>query len=590
MPSPTGDLSSSSSQYFSIIDYAVFGGMLMFSAAIGVYFAFFAKRKQNTTNEYLMGSKSLGIFPISMSLIASYISGISLLGIPAEMYSFGSQYWIVIISEALVSLTMAVAFIPVFYGLNITSSYEYLRLRFNQPVRLMGSIIFMIKMMLYIPNVIYMPALAFNQVTGINIHYITPVVCLVCIFYTTLGGLKAVVWTDTLQTVLMFLGVIVVMVLGTIQVGGVGVVIERTTKGDRLEFFNFDPDPTARHTVWTLTFGNYFNWLAACAVNQAMVQRCLAMPSVKQANKAILILTFGILSIVSMCCYTGLVVFAAFHDCDPITRKLVGKSDQILPYYVTQISKYVPGLPGLFVAGVFSAALSSMSTGLNSITAVFYEDFVKPSVKKPWSEAKASFVMKVVVVIVGTVCVGNVFLVEKLGAIIQVVKSLSGITAGALLGTFSMGLFFPWINSAGALAGGISSILLVSWISFGTQLNIAAGRITFPKKPLSVEGCSAAELAGLNLNQTIFYSATQTDQEVFYLFRISYLWYTVIGVSTALSVALVVSFATGANKPSDMDPRLLSPVIRRFITFNSKCDNEQAIELQKAQEKLLSKT
>ncbi|PSN31614.1 hypothetical protein C0J52_26393 [Blattella germanica] len=249
-------------KYLSWLDYVVFAIMLFLSALIGIYFAFFAKKKQNTTSEYLMGGKTMGIFPISMSLIASYISGISLLGLPAEMYVYGTQYSMIMCPEVFVSVTMAFVYLPVFYKLQITSSYE----------------------MLYIPIVIYVPALAFSQVTGANLHLITPIVCLVCIFYTTLGGLKAVVWTDTLQTILMFGGVIVVMILGTMKVGGIGVVWELSKESERLEFFNLDPDPTIRHTFWNVAFGNYFHWLASCSVNQAMVQRCLAMPSIQKAN------------------------------------------------------------------------------------------------------------------------------------------------------------------------------------------------------------------------------------------------------------------------------------------------------------------
>ncbi|KAJ8951880.1 hypothetical protein NQ318_019856, partial [Aromia moschata] len=115
-----------------------------------------------------------------------YISGISILGIPAEMYTYGTQFWMIIASEGFVSLAMAYGYLPVFYKLQITSSYEYLNLRFNQTVRLLGSILFLTKMLLYIPIVIYVPALAFSQVTGINLHLVTPVVCVVCIFYTTL--------------------------------------------------------------------------------------------------------------------------------------------------------------------------------------------------------------------------------------------------------------------------------------------------------------------------------------------------------------------------------------------------------------------
>ncbi|XP_069692129.1 sodium-coupled monocarboxylate transporter 1-like [Periplaneta americana] len=559
------------SKYFSWLDFLVFGIMLCLSALIGVYFAFFAKKKQNTTSEYLMGGKTMGIFPISMSLIASYISGISLLGLPAEMYVYGTQYMMIMCPEAFVSVTMALVYLPVFYKLQITSSYEYLNLRFSQTVRLMGSIIFIVKMMLYIPIVIYVPALAFSQVTGVNLHLITPIVCVVCIFYTTLGGLKAVVWTDTLQTFLMFGGVIIVMILGTINVGGPNVVWERSEQSGRLEFFNLNIDPTVRHTFWNVSFGNYFYWLASCSVNQAMVQRCLAMPTIYKANITILILALGILGIVTMSCYTGLVIYATFYNCDPVSTHTIGKADQLLPYFVMEISESVPGLPGIFMSGVFSAALSSMSTGLNSMTGVIFEDLIRPVIKRPISEAYASLIMKVIVALIGTICVGMVFLVEHMGTLVQAGKSLAGITAGSLLGVFSLGMFFPWANAKGALAGGVLSMAFVGWISIGSQIAIAKGFIKFPTKPVSIEGCEANLL-----NSTVMPAVMPVImQEPLYMYRISYMWYTLIGVVTAITVGLVVSFLTQPNRPQDVNTDLLTPVIHRFLP-----SKEKRIELQ----------
>ncbi|XP_026465208.1 LOW QUALITY PROTEIN: sodium-coupled monocarboxylate transporter 1-like [Ctenocephalides felis] len=575
-------MASDEDQLFDLLDYSVFGFMLVVSALVGVYFAFFAKEKQNNTQQYLMGGKTMGIFPISMSLIASYISGISLLGLPAEMYTYGTQYWMIVCPECFVSLTMALIYLPVFYKLQITSSYEYLKLRFNQPVRLMGSVIFVIKMLLYIPIVIYVPALAFSQVTGINLHLISPIVCVVCIFYTTLGGLKAVVWTDTIQTAVMFGGVLAVMFLGTIAVGGPSVVWERSSASGRLEFFNMDFDPTIRHTFWTVAIGNYFNWLATCSVNQAMVQRCLAMPSIKKANITIAILACGILSIVSMSCYTGLVIYAMFHNCDPVTNKDISKADQLLPYFVMKVtSGKIPGLPGLFVSGVFSAALSSMSTGLNSMTGVIFQDLIKPMYKKPITEERASFIMKIIVVIIGAICVALVFVVEKMGTLVQASKSLSGITTGSLLGVFSMGMFFPWANSKGALAGGISSLLFVGWISFGTQAEIAAGRIKLPVKPVSVAGCSAdlgnfTEIMDFspvgNLTSLVMDSVVGVSQEpmepiaqVFALYRLSYLYYTLVGVVTTIVIGSAVSFLTGGADASLIHPDLFTPFVQKWL-------------------------
>ncbi|XP_053624569.1 sodium-coupled monocarboxylate transporter 1-like [Plodia interpunctella] len=551
--------------YFDWLDYVVFGAMLLLSALIGVYFAFFASKKQNTTAEYLMGGKTMGMFPISMSLIASYISGISLLGLPAEMYTYGTQLWTIVLSEWAVSLTIAIVYLPVFYNLQITSTYEYLRLRFSQNVRLLGSVIFIIKMLLYIPIVIYVPALAFSQVTGINLHLITPIVCIVCIFYTTLGGLKAVVWTDTLQTILMYFGVIFVLFYGTWRLGGVKEVLRINNEGDRLDFFNMDPDPTIRHTFWSTVFGNYFSWLASCSVNQAMVQRCLALSSLKRARITIFIMAAGIFIIVSLCCYTGLVIYATFANCDPLSTGAIRKSDQLLPYFVMTITGSIPALPGIFMSGVFSAALSSMSTGLNSLCGVIFEDLIRPAYNKPISERTASFIMKVIVVVIGAICVALVFLVEHMGALIQAGKSLAGITAGSLLGLFSLGLFLPWTNATGALAGGLTSTLLVGWISIGTQAAMIRGDIVIMPKPVSISGCSDNYTITSTPAPSSQYTVEFDRSGTFFLYRLSYLYYTFVGMMVCVFVGVVVSYFTQPNDPALVHRDLLTPVIHRWL-------------------------
>lgn len=411
--------------------------------------------------------------------------------------------------------------------------------------------------------VIYVPALAFSQVTGVNLHLITPIVCVVCIFYTTLGGLKAVVWTDTLQTMLMLAGVIWVLVLGTIKLGGPRNVLQLNEESGRLEFFNLDLNPTTRHTLWSVVIGNYFYWLASCSVNQAMVQRCLSMPTIKKANLTVLILAVGLVVLVSMCCYTGLVVYAYFHDCDPVSTKLIKKSDQLLPYFVMEIAGTVPGFPGIFMSGVFSAALSSMSTGLNSMCGVIFEDFLRPVFKEPISELKASWIMKCVVLIIGAMCVGLVFLVEHLGAIIQAGKSLTGITAGPLLGMFSLGMFFPWANAKGAMTGGIVSIMCVAYISVVAQTAIAKGKIRFPTKPVSVENCP--EYLVNRTITTMHLPPSSLGEEPMGLFRMSYMWFTLVGTFITIALGLLVSYITGFNKPCEIDRDLFTPIIHRYL-------------------------
>lgn len=126
--------------------------------------------------------------------------------------------------------------------------------------------------------------------------------------------------------------------------------------------------------------------------------------------------------------------------------KLAKAKDQLLPLLVMKTLSSYPGLPGLFVAGVFSAALSSLSTGLNSMSAVVLEDLFKTFSKKPLSERLTAFIMRAVVVIVGFICVALVFIVEKLGTVLQLSMSLGAVTNGPLLGIFTMAVAIPWIE------------------------------------------------------------------------------------------------------------------------------------------------
>lgn len=169
---------------FGWLDYTLFGLLLLVSVLIGVYFGFFSK--QDSTTEYLLGGKRMGCFPVAMSILASHISGISLLGIPTEVFHYGSQYAACMITSILTAIITSCLFLPVFYKLQLTSTFEYLEIRFTRPVRILSSVLFTISLFAYLPIVIYVPAIAFAQVSNLSIHAITPLLCIVCIVYTSI--------------------------------------------------------------------------------------------------------------------------------------------------------------------------------------------------------------------------------------------------------------------------------------------------------------------------------------------------------------------------------------------------------------------
>lgn len=208
----------------------------MFSAVlIGVYYKMTGGRQQ-TTAEYLLADKSMGIMPVAFSLMASCMSAITLLGVSSEMYFYGTQFIVINISYIIGTPIVAFVFLPVFYQLKITSVYQYLEMRFNRSVRIVASSIFLAQMTFYMSIALYAPALALSAVTGTSKWTSIISVGSVCCVYCTIGGMKAVLATDMFQASLMFISMIVIIVKGTMDVGGIQEVFERAVNGSRIQF------------------------------------------------------------------------------------------------------------------------------------------------------------------------------------------------------------------------------------------------------------------------------------------------------------------------------------------------------------------
>ncbi|XP_013149412.1 PREDICTED: sodium-coupled monocarboxylate transporter 1-like isoform X2 [Papilio polytes] len=539
-------------QKFSWLDYSVFVTMLSICGAIGVYFGFY--KKQNSTQDYLMGGRNMKLIPVCFSLVATFISGISLLGTPTELYVYGTSYIFSFIGAVMMCIIISQTFIPVLHDLQLTSAYEYLELRYDKRTRLFGSVLFSVYLMAWLPIVIYVPALAFNQVTGVNIHIVTPIVCIVCIFYTSLGGLRAVVWTDVIQTVVMIGAMVLIIIKGTIIVGGLEEVLAKNWNSDRIEFPVLTWDLTERHSILSVSIGSTFYWVGLIAVNQSMMQRFLALKELKSSKRAVWGFLGGVLLVVFICGYSGLLAFARYHDCDPVNSKLVLAKDQLLPLLVMDVLGDWNGLPGLFVAGVFSAALSSLSTGLNSMSAVVLEDFWKPFFR-PLSDKETQILVRTVVVVLGVICVGLVFIVEKLGSVLQLTMSLSSASMGPLAGIFSMGIFLPFIDSTSALSGGVVGLASAWWVAAHSQLAQAKGFLRFDEKERFTHNCT------YDFGTT--FSPDVEHVVVSYLYRISYLWFTAFGCTVTVIVATLLSFRQYPRVQSDH--QLFAPFVRSLI-------------------------
>lgn len=175
---------SSENGHFHWVDWLVFAAMLTISAAAGLWH--YRSAQKSTVENYLLGGRKLSLWPVSASLIASFISGVTIVGAPAEIYNFGTQYWVTVISLFFSGVVIASVYLPVFVTLKLNSAYEYLEIRFNKGVRILISLIFVLDAVLYQSIVVYVPALALNQVSDINTYIVSAIICGVCVFYTVL--------------------------------------------------------------------------------------------------------------------------------------------------------------------------------------------------------------------------------------------------------------------------------------------------------------------------------------------------------------------------------------------------------------------
>ncbi|XDV42756.1 hypothetical protein PO909_011369 [Leuciscus waleckii] len=542
----------SAPKYFTIIDYVIFALLLVASMSIGLHYAFTGGR-QSTTREFLFADRSMKCLPLSLSLMATFQSAVAVIGTPAEVYTNGTQYWFIGCSYILGLLIPAHIFIPVFYRLHLTSVYQYLELRFCKAVRICGTVTFIFQMVIYVGVGIYTPALALNAVTGFHLWGAVLATGLVCTLYTALGGLKAVVWTDVFQTLVMFTGQLAVIIVGVQQAGGLSETWVKVRDGGRISGLDLNPDPTVRHTFWTLGVGGVFLMLSLYGVNQAQVQRYLSSRTEKEAVMSCY-MVFPCLQVALMLsCLMGLVMYACYGNNSPLEQQYITSKDQMVLYFVMDMLQNFPGLPGLFVACLFSASLSTISSALNSLATVTIMDLIKPHCSM--TEARATLLSKMLAVSYGIICLAMAYVVHLMNSsVLQAALSIFGMVGGPLLGLFCLGIFFPCANSIGAVTGLAAGLLISFWVGIGGFLSRMSSSVVPPFN-------STNTVAAGPDNITIIDAASRpVGLHGFY--SLSYMWYSALNSSTVVLIGLIISFMTGRTKGDDVASGTVYPVMR----------------------------
>ncbi|XP_069102987.1 sodium-coupled monocarboxylate transporter 1-like [Argopecten irradians] len=585
------------------LEYIIFGLTLLISITIGIYFAK-SGGKQKTLEEYLVGNRRLSFCPVAVSLLVTFQSGISLLGLPVEIYQYGTQIYMGIIGLVAGYILVAVFFVPVFHPLQLTSVYEYLEMRFqSRAVRLTGSILGILFTVMYMAVALFIPSLALEAVSDLSVWISVPLVAAVTVLYTMLGGMKAVVWTDVFQFLVMITGIIVLLVKGTTGAGGLVQVWQTCSEHGRIQFFNIDADPTTRQTFWAVTLGTVTSWIGN-GISQSGVQRMSSTSNIREARKAVFTNLPAAVILETLMALLGLVLFAFYYNqaCDPTRAGYIQSSNQLVPYFVINQMSFLPGFVGLFMASLFSATLSTLSSGLSAVSALIWEDIVDPLLPRT-SRVRGTLVTKIIVVCTGAVTVGLAFLIMNIkGTITQITMSTLSATSGPLVGVFLLGILVPWANAKGAILGGVLSFCVCVTMSVGS--NFVPPSSTNPILPeVPITGCyvntsyynSTSVLATTADNIVYVTSSTynitsvtdtaepSSDPSWMWIFRVSFLWYHLIGVIVTLIIGLLVTIVTGGFTDIPAEPRFVLPCIRHMTCFTRDYHRRSSIFLRSYQ-------
>jgi sodium-coupled monocarboxylate transporter 8/12 len=481
------------------LDVAVFASYMLLLVGVGLYFT----RQQKGLKSYLLADQNVHWIIVAVSVLAALFSGITYLGAPGETYSHDLTYVWVLTSFFIATPITTLVFLPFFRNLNLYTAYEYLDRRFDARVHGIVALLYVLRICGHLGLAVYAPALAIQAITGWPLWQSIVCTGLAATLYTALGGMKAVIWTDTLQFLVLCGGIVLVLAWAVAAVpGGMRGAWEIAAAGGRTHFLHASFDPTVRMTIWNALLGGASINLIQMVTDQISVQRYLTAPSLRDAQRALWFKLWVTLPLLVVFCLTGTVLYAfyqAFPDRGPVPEKV----DQVLPFFV--VHELPSPFPGLLIAAIFGATMAVASAGINALaTTVLVDMGGMGRGSEETGVARARFL---------TACFG--VLVTLLGlalghtnqTLVSSIFIIQGLFGGPSLGIFFLGVLSRRANGPGALIGGGAGAVAGTLIGFSKQL------FDYPIAGLWIAFGSAATTFLVGLAASLFFAAPAPAQQ-----------------------------------------------------------------------------
>lgn len=434
------------------------------AAMIGIGLYFYLREKRHSTSSFFVGGRSIPFWAAGVSLYAANTSSISFIAIPAKAFESNWQYLTNNLIAVFGLMFVAVWIVPLLRRLDLMSVFSYLETRFHPAIRMLASALCILTQIGSRMSVIlFLPALAIATITGISVTWSVILMGGFTIIYTAMGGMKAVIWTDFVQVIVKMGGAIFAIgfIVWSLH-GGVGEFMHTAMAENKMKLFDFSFDLT-KATVWGFIFLVLFDVVLTFPKDQVLMQRTLSTKSDKEAGRSIW--AFAAIMIpggfVFYMIGTALFVFYKAH---PERMNPLLPIDATFPLFIA--AELPMGVTGLIVAGIFAAAMATLSGIMNSVATLISVDFYD-RLAGQGSQKKSVFFAEIMTVVVGLIGIASALLLSRFDvhSLFDVSIELAGLLGGGFAGAYTLGMFTRRANAPGVAIGIGSSICLtlIAW-------------------------------------------------------------------------------------------------------------------------------
>ncbi|MGO4291124.1 sodium:solute symporter [Chitinophaga sp. RAB17] len=467
-----------------LIDLAVIVIYLLCMILVGLWFS----RKNKNAAQFTTASGTIPGWALGLSLYATFLSSNTFLGVPGK--SFGSNWnaFVFSLSMPLAAFIAAKYFVPFYRHSGEVSAYTHLERRFGPWARTYAMVCFMLMQLARMGSIFFGVALALQALTGLEMRTIMTVTGICIIIYTVLGGMEAVIWTEVLQGIVKTAGALII--LGLVITGmnnGIADIFRIGMDNAKFSLGSFNPADVRTSTFWVVLLYGFFINLNNFGMDQNYVQRYHTARSEKEASRSIWLCVYWYVPVSMVFFFIGTALFAytqqhpemilavkqtvAAERHVPVETLLPADyGDKVLPWFM--VTKVPKGLLGLIVAAILSAAMSTVSSGMNSTATVFLKDIYQRYINRVSGPGKDMKVLYIATTVTGLLAI--LFGISMIGvkSILDMWWELSGIFAGGMLGLFLLGIVSRTKNAA-AVTATLIGLVVILWMSLSKYLPAA---------------------------------------------------------------------------------------------------------------------